>query len=161
MIAFFRYSVLIIIFFSSHSLYAATTDEVHAHNPWIREAPPGTKIHAAYMMFGNHTKKAFKIIKITSPVYKKIELHETKIVDGVSTMELVSELTIGPNEHFVMAPGGSHLMLFNPDRALKHGDIVPLVFLLSNGDSFSAEAKVKKVLGTVDSNKGESQHHNH
>ena len=161
MIALFRYSVFIIIFISSYSLSAATTDEIHAHNPWIREAPPNTKIHAAYMMFGNHTKKPFKIVKITSPVYKKIELHETKTVNGVSTMEHVSELTIGPNEHFVLAPGGSHLMLFNPDRALKHGDIVPFVFTLSNGDSFSAEAKVKRVLGTVDSNKGESQHHNH
>jgi len=156
--------VLIIIFISSHSIFAATTDEVHAHNPWIREAPPNTKIHAAYMVFGNHTKKSFEIVKIASPVYKKIEMHETKTVDGVSTMEHVKEFSIGPNEHFVLQPGGSHLMLFYPEKSLKHGDIVPLEFTLSNGDLFSAEAKVKRVLGSIKSNEsaaGESQHHNH
>ncbi|NOX43446.1 MAG: copper chaperone PCu(A)C [Gammaproteobacteria bacterium] len=150
-IVFNKFVFIFVIFLFASSTYAVNKDEFHIHDPWIREAPPVAKVLAAYMVIGNHSDKPFTITTIISPMFKKVEIHESKIEDGIAKMQQIPELVIDPQQDLALSPGGNHLMLFEPNKILKHGDLVPLKFILSSGDSFSANAKVKKMVGSMKS----------
>jgi copper(I)-binding protein len=92
---------------------AACADLVVA-DAWIREAPPGA-MSVAYAKLTNRGKRA---VTLTGA-----GLHRTIIVDGMARMR-EGTLEIAPGAHAALEPGGWHLMLFDPARILKAGDVV-------------------------------------
>ena len=148
--------------------FAIAGDEagLHIHDPWIREAPPNTKMLAAYMTIENHDNKKYIVTHITSPVFDKIEIHVSKMKDDMMMMEQRKRLVIHAGKRFVLQPGEYHLMLIGPKQALKHGDQVELGFHLENGSTIIEKAKVKRVLGSFGKkhktkSSGQDDGHNH
>ncbi|WP_230293516.1 copper chaperone PCu(A)C [Croceicoccus sp. Ery5] len=70
------------------------------------------------------------------------ELHETKVVDGVSMMAAAGTIVLEPRETVQFAPGGFHVMLFDIDPALVAGGTTDLTLTLENGDKISATAQI-------------------
>jgi len=152
--------MLLCLVTSSTLVYASDDADLHIHNPWIREAPPNTKILAAYMIIENHADKSFTITGASSPAFKKIEIHQSSTDGDMMRMEKKPELKINAKQRLVLEPGNIHLMLFNPEKILKHGDTVEIVFKLKNGDTLKANTKVKKVIGSMRShNKSKNDSH--
>ena len=137
-----------LLLFSGQTLSSENTD-LHVHDPWIREAPPNAKVLAAYMMLENHSNKNIAITKISSPDFRKIEIHVSKMKDGSMTMQQRKRIVVHAKKHFILQPGDYHLMLFNPKKQMKHGDIIPFTFTLDNGQTINKDIKVKRVLGSV------------
>ena len=137
-----------LLFYSGQALSSEKAD-VHVHDPWIREAPPNAKVLAAYMMLENHGTKKIAITKISSPDFEKIEIHVSKMKDGSMTMQQRTRIVVHAKKHFILQPGDYHLMLFNPKKSMKHGDMIPFTFTLDNGQTINKEIKVKRVLGSV------------
>ena len=73
------------------------------------------------------------IVAASSPAYGSVELHESKLVDGISRMRQVPELRIAPDGAAVLQPGGLHLMLMKPLRALAEGDQASVRLVLADG----------------------------
>lgn len=134
--------------------HASDNVGLHIHDPWIKEAPPNATVLGAYMTIENHENNKFIITQITSPLFEKIEIHKSVTKDGMTTMEQRKRIVIHANKSFILQPGDYHLMLINPTKPLKHGDLVPLAFTLENGKTITAKVKVKKVLGSMSSRKG-------
>ena len=137
-----------------NTTYASDDIGLHIHDPWIKEAPPNATVLGAYMTIENHENKKFIITQITSPLFEKVEIHKSVTKDGMTTMEQRKRIVIHANKSFILQPGDYHLMLIKPTKPLKHGDLVPLTFTLENGKTIMAKAKVKKVLGSMNSQKG-------
>ena len=113
----------------STSAHAATLEITHA---WVREAPPASKVLAAYMSIKNPGDAAISINGISSPDFESAELHRTVINEGMARMLHIKQLEIPANGTVRLEPGGLHLMLFNPDRPLAAGDSVTLTLHLGN-----------------------------
>ena len=122
---------------------------------WVREAPPTSRVLAAYMHIINLTDADLTVTGVTSPDFDSAELHRTVVTGGVASMLPVPELTIPAAGSVLLEPGGLHLMLFDPVRPLLQGDSVTLV--LHRSDGICVTLSVPVLRSTDD----ESPHHHH
>ena len=103
---------------------------------WVREAPPTSRVLAAYMQIINLTDSELTVTGITSPDFEAAELHRTVVENGMARMLPVPELTIPAGGSITLAPGGLHLMLMMPAGPLPAGSDVPLEMTAADGRSF-------------------------
>jgi len=97
---------------------------VVVHDAWIREAPPGMSMMAGYMELRNTTSRSQVLVGASSSGFESVMLHRSVVKDGMAGMRHASEIELTPNASLSFAPGGYHLMLMNPKRALRVGDSV-------------------------------------
>ena len=111
---------------------------------WIRLVPGGMPMHAGFGRIDNACPMPATIVSASSPAYGSVELHETKLVDGMSRMRQLQELRIDPEGAAVLKPGGMHLMLMQPKATLKEGSRVAIEFTLKDGRTVLGEFEVRK-----------------
>lgn len=111
----------------------AHADTLGIVRPWVREAPPSSRVLAAYMSISNPGDAAVSISGISSPDFERAELHRSIVTEGMARMQPVEHIGVPANGSIRLEPGGLHLMLFKPRRALAAGDRTTLTLHLSNG----------------------------
>ncbi len=107
---------------------AAACSGLELADGWIREAPPGAPVMAAYARLRNTGAAPLTLSTLSSPEFGAVELHRTVVDDGVSHMLHGQVLQLPPDAGVALEPGGWHLMLFRPLRPLKAGDTVAIAF---------------------------------
>jgi len=122
---------------------------------WVREAPPTSRVLAAYMQIINLTDADLTVTGITSPDFDSAELHRTVVEGGVASMLPVPELIVPAAGSVLLEPGGLHLMLFDPVRPLLQGDSVTLVLHRSDGICITLSVPVLRSR----SDEGAQHHH--
>lgn len=100
---------------------------------WVRAAPPGATTLAGYLVLHNPCSAAVVVTNVESRDFGMPMIHRSQLVDGVSRMRHVGELALAPGESLVFEPGGLHLMLMKPQRALAEGDEVGVRLVLAGG----------------------------
>lgn len=138
------------------SCFVSANEKISITNVWINEAPPTVSVLAAYATIQNTSNEVQTVILIRSPLFSKVELHLSKVVNEMVTMVKQDSLTIPAQESIELSPGAYHLMLFNPKAPLKAGDATTITFTFSDGTSNTVEATVEKR-----SNDGHEHHHHH
>lgn len=103
--------------------------------PWIRSAPPGAMALAAYAELRNTGPAPLTISGLAAADFERAELHRNLIDNGVARMRAVPRLTLAPGEALTLAPGGYHLMLLRPRRALAAGAASRIEFLCDDDRS--------------------------
>jgi copper(I)-binding protein len=109
----------------------------------ITRPMPGRHMSAGYLVLHNNTDEPIRITGVTSPQFGVVEIHETRIEDGISRMRQLGELVVPARGSVRLERGGKHLMLM---RAGDLGDAVSLQLmsdatpLLSIEYPFPAEA---------------------
>lgn len=111
---------------------------------WVRLTPGGMPMHAGFGRIENACPMPATIVGASSPSYGSVELHESRLVDGVSRMRAVPELRIAPDGAATLKPGGLHLMLMQPKSTLKPGSKVAVEFELGDGRRILGEFDVRK-----------------
>jgi periplasmic copper chaperone A len=116
---------------------------------WVRMPPSGMSMKTMPMMAGfgrivNHCSTPVTIVSARSPSFGSAELHETRVVDGVSRMRPVPELRLPPDGIAVLKPGGMHLMLMRPGATLKPGSRIVVEFELAGGGKLLGEFEMRK-----------------
>ncbi|MEQ1513029.1 MAG: copper chaperone PCu(A)C [Lysobacteraceae bacterium] len=116
---------------------------------WVRMPPGGMSTKAMPMMAGfgrivNHCSTPATIVSARSPSFGSVELHETRVVDGVSKMRPVPSLRLAPDGAAILRPGGMHLMLMRPGATLKAGSRIVIEFELADGGKLLGEFEVRK-----------------
>lgn len=84
---------------------------------------------------------ADRLVSISSPKAATIELHETKMVGGMMSMQPLTGIDVPAGGKVVFAPGGNHAMLFGIDPAVKAGSTIPLTFTFQNLGTIETQAK--------------------
>jgi len=121
---------------------------LQADNARLHEAPPSMNVHAGYLDIHNTGQEAVDLIAVSSTVFEYIEIHLTRMEDGVARMRQQKMITIPAKSSLSLKPGEYHLMLFNNSRPLPAGSEVPLELLFSNGEIIRLTADVIRQDGT-------------
>ncbi len=79
------------------SLLAIADGNIVVHDAWVREAPPGAPVLAAYFTLENTGSKEDKLVAVHCPDFDKVEIHATEIRDGVARMIALDALPIPPH----------------------------------------------------------------
>ena len=142
-------TTLFFIFISSF----VTASEMTVENAWVREAPPVSRVQAAYATLKNNQPTEIKLVSANSPAFKKIEFHKTISENGLTKMQQQESIVIPAQSKAMLEPEGLHMMLFNPVTPLRAGEKINIHFKFSNGVTTSSSFVVKKTTGT--------DHHQH
>jgi periplasmic copper chaperone A len=135
---------------------ASAGESLQAENAWVPWAPPGLKVHVAYMTIVNRGATDQIIVSVESTDYERIELHRSVIKDGVSTMEAIGEVKVPANGRVEFAPTGLHLMLIGPRRPQALDGHVQIVLRLSSGEQVDVSALIRR---RDDAGHGAHSHH--
>jgi periplasmic copper chaperone A len=111
---------------------------------WVRLPPMKMPMMAGFGKIVNTCPTPMTIVGVSSPSFGSVELHETRIVDGVSKMRQLPELRLAPDGIAQLKPGGMHLMLMKPSATLKAGSKVVVEFKLAGGGQLLGEFEVRK-----------------
>ena len=126
------------------TISSVSAGDVAVKGAWIREAPPVARVHAAYFEISNASGTPVQVTGVSSPAYRRAELHHSKEIDGVATMEKLAQIEVAPGKAVAFVPGGLHVMLFDPVTAKTLGDEVPLVLEMGDGGRLEVMAQVRK-----------------
>lgn len=102
---------------------------------WVREAPPGARMTAAYGTLENPGGLPVVVEGWSSPAWRDVSLHRTVTVGDVRSMEPVERLEIPARGAVSLEPGGLHLMLMGPVAEAGEGSTVPIEARREDGRS--------------------------
>ena len=94
---------------------------------------PGRSGSAAYMTLHNGSDKAIILNEVSSPLFARVEMHESTITDGIARMRKLESLAIAAGSSVQFAVGGKHLMLIDPVKGLIPGDSISLEMHYDDG----------------------------
>lgn len=104
---------------------------------------PGSGAAVAYLTLMNDGDAPVALDAIESPQFGAVELHETRIEDGVARMRRIGPVSIPAGGDLRLEEGGAHLMLLRPVAPLAPGDAVMLEFSYDDGSLLVAEARLR------------------
>jgi hypothetical protein len=119
-------------------------DDWRVEDAWIREAPPAARMLAGYATIANDRPDAIAVVGARSQDFGAVEIHETRMQDGVMRMREVPRLEVPAGRRVSLEPGGLHLMLMRPVRELAAGDRVEIVLELGSGESRTVVFEVRR-----------------
>ena len=94
---------------------------------WVRlPAVTGQPGSAYFTMEANSEGTA--LVGISSPLVRRVELHESVTKGGVARMKRLKEIEFPSNGSLEFEPDGRHAMLIGISRAVKPGQSIPLTF---------------------------------
>jgi len=131
-------TLLLLLSALSHS-----ADSISVTSAWLRGVPPGQSTSAAYMTLTNSSAETRRLVAISSPQARAIEIHESTQVDGMWRMRRLADVIVPAGADFHLQPGGAHLMVFGLAPALRHGDVVSFTLQLDNNEKILVSAEVR------------------
>jgi periplasmic copper chaperone A len=135
---------------TSAAAFAASPADIEATQAWIRWLP-GDVPSGGYVTVKNQGSEPRTLVSATSAAYGAISLHRTRNNNGVSEMTAVPSIVIAAHASVQLAPGGYHMMLEQPQRALHPGDHVPIALGFSDGSSLLVSFEVRAPNGAAQS----------
>lgn len=121
--------------------FAASPAGVHVERAWIRWLPANLPV-AGYAVIVNDSDAGLSLTGASSPAYRMVMLHHSRLAHSDSTMEMVASLDIPAHGRVTLAPGAYHLMLSGATRAIKPGDKVQVTLEFAGGETLQADFSV-------------------
>ncbi len=140
-------SFVLLAFLSLPGLAAESALVVSA--PYVRQAPPGARVSAAFMTISNPGREPRRLARAQSPLVKAIELHTHRMQDGIMQMRQIASIEIPAAGAVEFKPGGYHLMLFDVKAGLKEGDTLPITLFFDDASTKRVLAPVRRDTPTV------------
>lgn len=100
---------------------AAGADGLTVTDAWSRSTPPVAQVGVIYFTLKNDTKKSDRLLKLSTPVAGKVEVHRTEVLDGIARMREVAVLHVDAGQVLEFKPGGMHVMLIGLRKPLVTG----------------------------------------
>lgn len=111
---------------------------------WIKNLPAAVPVRAGYMTIHNPGSRVVSIVSLHSDAFASVEIHETRMLDGMMRMDPVPMLTIAPGETVQLAPGGLHLMMMQPAQPTRPGEVHRITIEFDDGSMQTLELTVRK-----------------
>jgi copper(I)-binding protein len=117
------------------------TGDLAVTDPWSRPTPPVASVGAVYFSITNGSHKADRLLSISTPIARQVELHETRSVQGTMQMRPVEALECPPGLTKI-EPGGLHVMLLGLTHPLTAGTEFPLTLRFRDAGSLTVQVVV-------------------
>ncbi len=137
-----RYRILSILV----TLWAGSTHaggSIDINQAWIREAPPGAPMLAAYLCLDNTGDSAVTLTGVESPVFDHVMMHRTENSGGMTRMIHQDQVVIPAGKKVCFEPGGLHLMMPAPEQRLVAGDQVEMILQFPDAPCQRIQVPVK------------------
>jgi copper(I)-binding protein len=119
---------------------------VTVDDAWVRLPASSGQPGAAYFTLRS-PEEGTKLVGLTSPLVRWVELHESTTASGVVRMKRRNEVEFPSRGKLVFEPGGRHVMLFGIDPSVKAGGRVPFTFAFNTAPPVTVEAEVRRTDG--------------
>ena len=113
-------------------------------NAWSRSTPPGVTVGVAYFTLKNDTGKPDRLLRISSPVASKVQVHRTEILDGIARMREVAVLHVEAGQTLEFAPNGMHVMLTGLKQPLVEGKTFEIELLFEVAGPRAVKVAIRK-----------------
>lgn len=107
-----------------------------------RPTPPGAHVAAIYLRIVN-AGGADRLLRLSTPVAQKAQIHETRREQGMMSMRQLPFLDIPAHGSVDVAPGGVHIMLLGLKAPLRNGDHFPLTLVFGSAGTLTTEVNVR------------------
>jgi hypothetical protein len=114
---------------------------VRVSDVWVRLPAAKSRPGAAYFRM-EAGSEGTRLLGVTSPSVRWIELHETETKSGKTRMKQRKEIEFPSRGELVFEPGGRHAMLFGINSTVKAGNRIPLTFSFNVAPPITVEAQV-------------------
>ncbi len=106
-------------------------------------AAPGVP-GVGFLTLRNAGKRADRLLAVESPAAARIEIHESRVVQGVMQMRALPKGVLLPaGQRVSFGPGGTHLMLFALREPLREGMAVPVTLRFERAGRVDAMLQVE------------------
>ncbi len=134
--------IFLLMLMTNSTLAAESTIEVS--DAWVREAPPGAAMLAAYMKIHNTGTENRVLTRIESPRFQHVMLHQSIVVDGIAKMHHQDSFEIPAGGTLILEPGSYHLMMPAPDNAVQRDQSIEFTLHMKNGEHITVNAIVNR-----------------
>jgi len=107
------------------------TGDIEIHDPWVRPTTKGENA-AVYFLLHNHSKNTDELIGASSNFADVVEIHESKLVNDIMQMSMVSSVPFSAGEEVTFTPGSYHIMLVNIKQEIRTGDHIGVILHFRN-----------------------------
>jgi copper(I)-binding protein len=115
---------------------------VRVSKVWVRLPATKSRPGAAYFRM-EAGSEGTRLVGVSSPSVRWIELHETSMKGSTARMKQRKEIEFPSRGELVFEPGGHHAMLFGIDARVKAGQRIPLTFSFNVAPPITVEAEVR------------------
>lgn len=115
-----------------------------AHNPTIVAVPPSITETSAFLTVKNTGKTAIKLVGVRAGIAGHSMFMKTVKQQNMTGMLPAAGFVVPAGGTLVMKNDGDHVMLMKLKRALKVGEVLPIVLQASDGRTVTIKATVKK-----------------
>ena len=131
-------------------LFAATPvfsadNGMQVTDAWSRATPPGFKVGVAYLVIRNRSGQDDALLSAISTRASNVELHATKVSNGISSMAHQTSLPVAAGATIKMEPGGLHFMLLGLKEALVGGERIPLTLQFAKAGTVNIDITVRTI----------------
>jgi copper(I)-binding protein len=110
--------------------------------PWSRPTPPAAGVGAVYFSITNLGGKADRLMAISTPIASRVEIHESRNVEGMVEMRAVAFIECPAGATVKSEPGGLHVMLLSLTRPLTGGLEFPLSLTFRDSGVLTVQVRV-------------------
>jgi len=119
------YAVMSLPLFSVQAVRAATQSPRPVVEPgFVRPSMAGMDMTAGYLTITNSTRAVLRLTGVSSPVAAKIEIHDSRLENGIVRMREVDSFEIPAGDAVKFEPKSRHLMIMGLKKELKVGDTI-------------------------------------
>lgn len=119
------------------------TADIAIEDPWARPAPAGDN-SAAYFVIRNGAGVDDALTGAAADVADMVEVHESRVEDGIMKMEHIHALPIPAGESVTLEPGGYHVMFMGLRRDLEAGDTFQLELHFERAGTVTVDVEVRE-----------------
>ena len=116
--------------------------EVRVSEAWVRLPAAKNQPGAAYFRIEGGAEGA-RLVGVSSPLVRWVELHETVETNGTTRMRPRKEFDFPSRGPLLFEPGGRHAMLSGMNKTVVAGSTIPLTFSFNTAPPVTVDAEVR------------------
>jgi copper(I)-binding protein len=110
---------------------------------WSRPTPPVSSVGVVYLWITNSGTRADRLLHVSSSIAGKVEIHESRSVNGAMQMRAVTYVDCPPATTVKIEPGGLHVMLIGLTRPLVAGAVFTLTLQFRDAGALTLQVPVE------------------
>lgn len=111
---------------------------------WARATPPRAKTGAAYLTIRNIGPTDDVLIKVSSDIARKTQIHQSRLDGDIMKMSHVRKINVPANGQVVLKTGAQHIMFMGMKQPLTAGSSFPVVLVFEKAGKVAIQVPVRK-----------------